>query len=64
MSISFTQESQSTSLNPVELLQRLIRFDTTNPPGNERECVAYISNLLAEAGCDSTIAEVPRTAPT
>ncbi len=55
MSISFTQESQSTSLNPVELLQRLIRFDTTNPPGNERECVAYISNLFAEAGCDCTI---------
>ena len=55
MSIPFTQESQSTSLNPVELLQRLIRFDTTNPPGNERECVAYISNLLAEAGCDCMI---------
>ena len=55
MSITFTQESQSASPNPVELLQRLIRFDTTNPPGNERECVAYISNLLAEAGCDSTI---------
>ena len=54
MSITFTQESQSASPNPVELLQRLIRFDTTNPPGNERECVAYISNLLAEAGCDST----------
>ena len=55
MSITFTQESQSASPKPVELLQRLIRFDTTNPPGNERECVAYISNLLAEAGCDSTI---------
>ena len=39
----------------MELLQRLIRFDTTNPPGNERECVAYISNLFAEAGCDCTI---------
>ena len=37
------------------MLQRLIRFDTTNPPGNERECVAYISNLLTEAGCDFTV---------
>jgi acetylornithine deacetylase/succinyl-diaminopimelate desuccinylase-like protein len=27
---------------PVELLQNLIRFDTTNPPGNEAECVAYV----------------------
>jgi hypothetical protein len=23
---------------PVEILQRLLRFDTSNPPGNEREC--------------------------
>ena len=37
------------------MIQRLIRFDTTNPPGNERECVAYISNLLTEAGCDFTV---------
>lgn len=34
---------------PVELLQHLIRFDTTNPPGNERECVSYISHLLEAA---------------
>lgn len=31
---------------PVELLQNLISFDTSNPPGNERECVRYISKLL------------------
>ena len=24
---------------PVELLQNLIRFNTTNPPGNEDACV-------------------------
>ncbi len=35
---------------PVELLQHLIRFDTSNPPGNERECVAYISHLLDAVG--------------
>ena len=46
MSTSSTQESYSVCPDPVEMLQRLIRFDTTNPPGNERECVAYISNLL------------------
>jgi hypothetical protein len=27
---------------PVELLQNLIRFDTTNPLGNEKGCIAYI----------------------
>jgi hypothetical protein len=28
-------------MTPVELLQQLIRFDTTNPPGNEAECVGF-----------------------
>jgi len=36
--------------NPVEILQRLIQFDTTNPPGNEAECIDYIRGLLSEAG--------------
>jgi acetylornithine deacetylase/succinyl-diaminopimelate desuccinylase-like protein len=34
----------------VELLQNLIRFNTTNPPGNEAECIKYIDQLLTEAG--------------
>jgi acetylornithine deacetylase/succinyl-diaminopimelate desuccinylase-like protein len=40
---------------PAELLSNLIRFDTTNPPGNEAECVAYIQGLLTEAGFETTI---------
>ena len=40
---------------PGELLQNLIRFDTTNSPGNEAECVAYINSLLTEAGFNTTI---------
>jgi len=40
---------------PIELLQDLIRFDTTNPPGNEAECVAYLDRLLSEAGFETTI---------
>ena len=40
---------------PVELLQRLIRFDTTNPPGNESECIALIKGILAEVGIDARI---------
>ena len=27
---------------PVELLRALIRFDTSNPPGNERPCIEFI----------------------
>ena len=40
---------------PVELLQNLIRFNTTNPPGNEAECIAYINPLLTEAGFETTL---------
>ncbi len=41
--------------NPAGILQRLIQFDTTNPPGNERECIEFIAGLLAEAGIPATI---------
>ena len=40
---------------PAELLQRLIQFDTTNPPGNEAECITFINGLLTEAGIETTI---------
>jgi acetylornithine deacetylase/succinyl-diaminopimelate desuccinylase-like protein len=39
---------------PAELLQRLIRFDTTNPPGNEGECIAFVEGLLHEAGLETS----------
>ncbi len=32
------------------ILQDLIRFDTTNPPGNERPCIEFIDRLLQDAG--------------
>lgn len=45
---------------PAELLQELIRFDTTNPPGNEAACVAYVRELLEEAGIETaTYADDP-----
>ncbi len=40
---------------PAELLQQLIRFDTTNPPGNEADCVAFIDGLLKQAGVQTTL---------
>ena len=43
--------------NPVELLQKLLQFDTTNPPGNEAACIAFIRGLLTEAGIESTVLE-------
>jgi acetylornithine deacetylase/succinyl-diaminopimelate desuccinylase-like protein len=41
--------------NPTELLAQLLRFDTTNPPGNERECIDWIRGLLEELGCEVRI---------
>ncbi len=41
--------------HPAELLQNLIRFDTTNPPGNERGCIEYINGLLKDAGIETTL---------
>jgi len=52
--------NQMNFLKPVELLQNLIRIDTTNPPGNEEACVHYIRSLLDEAGIPSvTLARQP-----
>ena len=38
--------------NPVELLRRLLRFDTSNPPGNEGPCLEFIAELLRSAGLE------------
>jgi acetylornithine deacetylase/succinyl-diaminopimelate desuccinylase-like protein len=40
-------------LTVVELLQELIRFDTTNPPGNEAACIDFVRARLEEAGCET-----------
>jgi acetylornithine deacetylase/succinyl-diaminopimelate desuccinylase-like protein len=40
-------------LTVTELLQELIRFDTTNPPGNEAACVDFVRAQLEEAGCET-----------
>jgi len=40
--------------DPASLLQHLVRFDTTNPPGNERACVEWIDALLSSVGFETT----------
>jgi acetylornithine deacetylase/succinyl-diaminopimelate desuccinylase-like protein len=39
----------------VELLQRLIRFDTVNPPGNEGEAQGFLHEQLSAAGWECEI---------
>lgn len=53
--MSSLQNISSIYQRPVELLQRLITFDTTNPPGNESECIAFINRLLTDVGIKTMI---------
>jgi acetylornithine deacetylase/succinyl-diaminopimelate desuccinylase-like protein len=39
-------------LSPAELLQKLIRFDTSNPPGDEGPCLAWLRDLLGSRGLE------------
>ena len=44
----------------VDLLQRLIRLDTVNPPGNETLAATLLQEYLAESGVESELyAKVP-----
>ena len=53
----------SAPYSPVEILQKLIRFDTSNPPGNERECIAFIDRLLTQAGIETRLLARSDTRP-
>lgn len=43
------------AISPVELLQTLVRFNTTNPPGAEGEAIAFLDQVLIDAGIATTI---------
>jgi acetylornithine deacetylase/succinyl-diaminopimelate desuccinylase-like protein len=47
-------EARDLHERPAELLQRLLRFDTTNPPGSERACLEWLTGLLQDAGLETT----------
>ena len=42
-------------VDPIALTQRLVRFDTTNPPGNEAQCIEHIMALLDRAGIQNQV---------
>jgi acetylornithine deacetylase/succinyl-diaminopimelate desuccinylase-like protein len=48
MTEALTQEA-------VEVLQRLVRMDTANPPGNERPAQEYLAGLLERAGLEVSL---------
>jgi acetylornithine deacetylase/succinyl-diaminopimelate desuccinylase-like protein len=39
----------------VELLRALLRFDTTNPPGEEADCVAFLADTLRGSGVEPEV---------
>ena len=45
----------------LDCLRALVRFDTTNPPGNERIAADYLADALGAHGVESVIRE---SAPT
>ena len=50
-SVDWTREGAAA----VGLLRDLIRFDTTNPPGGEGECIAFLADHLRMAGMDPEV---------
>jgi acetylornithine deacetylase/succinyl-diaminopimelate desuccinylase-like protein len=38
-----------------DVLQRLVRFNTVNPPGNERPAIEYLAGYLREAGFETEV---------
>ena len=42
-------------LTVVELLRQLLRYDTTNPPGNEADCIAFVREQLASVGVEAHV---------
>jgi acetylornithine deacetylase/succinyl-diaminopimelate desuccinylase-like protein len=46
-----------------ELLQRLVRFNTVNPPGDEGPAQEWLKALLEEAGLECDLLEAERGRP-
>ena len=58
------EDGQSPIYNrPGEILKYLIRYNTTNPPGNEAACINYIKGLLDWAGVPNTIVAAESARP-
>ena len=54
------QRGSGVGAEAVALLQRLIHFNTVNPPGNEAEAQQFLAGLLDEAGWEcELLAQLP-----
>ena len=46
-----------------DVLQRLVRFNTVNPPGNERAAIEYLESYVREAGFETELLAVEAERP-
>ena len=46
-----------------EVLQRLVRFNTVNPPGNERAAIEYLAAYLEQAGFETVVLAAEEARP-
>ena len=46
-------------IDSVELTRQLIRYDTVNPPGRERECAVHLARLLEGGGFEVRLVDMP-----
>jgi succinyl-diaminopimelate desuccinylase len=53
-----SQQSAPDQSRAVERLQRLIAFDTQNPPGREVEAIAYLSAVFSDMGWEAQTMEL------
>lgn len=52
-----TPEWEAVEAETISRLQAIIRFDTTNPPGNELPLARYLESVLREQGIETTVLE-------
>ena len=58
-----TASVATVSSDPVPLLRDLLRFDTSNPPGNERACLEFLAHVLGESGIEARLVAVDPERP-
>jgi acetylornithine deacetylase/succinyl-diaminopimelate desuccinylase-like protein len=51
---------ESVKAETVSRLQAIIRFDTTNPPGNELPLARYLASVLTAEGIEATVLEMEK----
>lgn len=58
LTLSFASPTRAAAPLPsLTLLEKLIRFDTTNPPGNETVAMKWVQNYLENFGIESQLIE-------